>query len=144
MYNYAAVVAAHHEARQIAQPIVDQALETIKKTSPHFVPAGYKCVWIADGQPTNRHFTSTLSCRHVGIGEDEYTLARQRCNDGVEFCFKNRLDKAQRNDVLIVITGIVPVNESAISRDEDTLKFVHENDIGLVLETHCFFQSELK
>ena len=138
-------VAAHDEARQIAQPLFDQALEAIMKTSPHFVPAAYKCVWIADGQPTTRSLTFDPYYRRAGISEDECVLAQQYRDEQVKSYLENHLDKAQRDDVMIVITGYVPMNESAASFDENILKFArkYEDKFG-VLTAHCFFQSELK
>lgn len=141
----AASVAAYREARQIAQPLFDQALEAIKKTSPHFVPADYKCVWIADGQPTGRCLTWDSSSRCAGISEDDYTLAQQYCDEQVKFCLENHLDKGQRDDVLIVITGYAPVDENTTSFDEKILESVRKNAAKTaILGAYCYFQSALK
>ena len=139
------VAAAHDEARQIAQPLFNQAVEAIKKTSPHFVPAAYKCVWIADGQPTTRSLTFDPYYRRAGISEDDCALAWQYRDEQVKFCLENHLGEAQRDDVLIVITGYAPVDENTTSFDENILKFArkYEDKLG-VLAAHCYFQSELK
>ena len=145
MSNYAAVAAAHREAGQVAQSLFDKALEAIEKTAPHFVPVTYGCVWIADGYPTGRRLSWNDSFRHAGISEGECALARQYCDDHVKFCLKNHLSEAQRDDVMIIITGFVPMNESvAPNWDENTPEAVRKHDARLIMDAHCYFQSELK
>ena len=46
---------------------------------------------------------------------------------------------------MIVITGYVPMNESvAPDWDENTPESVRKHDTRLILDDHCYFQSELK
>lgn len=145
MSNYAAVAAAHREAAQIAQSLFDQALEAIEKTAPHFVPVTYGCVWIADGHPTGRRLSWESSPRRAGISEGKCALARQYRDDHVKFCLENYLSEAQQDDVMIVITGYVPMNESvAPDWDENTPESVRKHDTRLILDAYCYFQSELK
>ena len=145
MSNYAVVAAAHREAAQVAHSLFAQALERIEKTSPHFVPATYACVWIVDGQPTSRRLTWNDFPRSVGVSEGKYALARQYRDDHVKFCLENYLGNSNRDDVMIVITGFVPMNESvAPNWDESTPESVRKHDARLILDAHCFFQSELK
>ena len=150
------VAAAHDEAGEIAQPLFNQALEAIKKTSPHFVPAAYKCVWIADGQPTTRSLTFDPYYRRAGISEDDCALAWQYRDEQVKFCLENRFDDIQRSDVLIVITGFDSMNESVTQTqmpilywDASTKQLVCPDEAkttGLAsgLVSHCYFQSALK
>lgn len=139
-------ITAHQENRQAALAVFTPALEVIKKTSPHFVPAGYKCVWIADGRPTNRWFAWNSSPRRAGISEEKTNLAQDYRDDHVKFCLKNHLGEAQRDDVMIVIAGYTPACESVTPDcDEDTSKSVHENDTRpVILNAHYFFLSALE
>lgn len=145
MSDHTTIAAAHREDGEIAWSLFDQALEVIEKTSPQFTPVGYECVWIADGQPTSRRFTWNASSRRAGISEDDYTLAWQYRDQQVEFCLENHLDQAQRDDVLIVITGYAPVDENTTSFDEKILESVRKNAAKTaILPAYCYFQSALK
>lgn len=129
----------------VAQPIFDQALEVIKKTSPHFVPATYACVQIVNGRPADRYTWVNAELSVVAELKKRVSLAEEYRDDHVEFCLKNHLGEAQRDDVMIVIVGIVPMNESvAPDWDKNTPESVRKNDIRLTLDAHCFFQSTLK
>ena len=145
MSEHTAVVSTHREDGEIAWSIFDQALEAIEKTSPHFTPVGYECVWIADDHPTSRRFTWNAASRRAGISEDDYTLAWQYRDEQVEDCLENHLDEAQRDDVLIVVTGYAPVDENTTSFDEKILESVRKNAAKTaILGAYCYFQSALK
>lgn len=131
--------------QQVAKTIFDSALEVIKKTSPHFVPATYECVWIANGRPTDRTYTWVNP--DINTNPDlkkRAALAEEYRDDHIKFCYENYLDEAGRENVMIVVIGIVPMNESvAPDWDESTQKFVRKNDTRLILDAHCFFQNSL-
>ena len=128
--------------QQVTKTIYCSALEDIKKISPHFIPVTYACVWIVDGRTTDRYIWINPEIHN---DSDLKKNASEYRDDHVKFCIENYLSKAQRDDVMIVIVGIVPMNESvAPDWDEDTSESVRKNDISLILDAHCYFHSALK
>ena len=131
--------------QQVAETIYNSALEDIKKISPHFITATYACVRIVDGHLADRYVWINPEISNNSDLKKHASLAQEYGDDHVKFCIENYLSKAQRDDVMIVIVGIVPMNESvAPDWDEDTPESVCKNDTRLILDAHCFFQSALK
>ena len=131
--------------QQVTKTIYGSALEDIKKISPHFIPVTYACVWIVDGRTTDRCIWINPEISNNSDLKKHASLAHEYRDDHVKFCIENYLSKAQRDDVMIVIVGIVPMNESvAPDWDEDTPESVRKNDTRLTLDAHCYFQSALK
>lgn len=131
--------------QQVAETIYNSALEDIKKISPHFITATYACVRIVDGHLADRYVWINPEISNNSDLKKYVSLAQEYGDDHVKFCMENDLSKAQRDDVMIVIVGIVPMNESvAPDWDEDTPESVCKNDTRLILDAHCFFQSALK
>lgn len=131
--------------QQVTETIYNSALEDIKKISPHFIPVTYACVWIVDGRTTDRCIWINPEIRNNSDLKKHAPLAHEYRDDHVKFCIENYLSKAQRDDVMIVIVGSVPMNESvAPDWDEDTPESVCKNDTRLILDAHCYFYSALK
>ena len=131
--------------QQVAETIYNSALEDIKKISPHFIPVTYACVRIVDSRPTDRYVWINPEIHNNSDLKKHASLAQEYGDDHVKFCIENYLSKDQCDDVMIVIVGIVPMNESvAPDCDEDTPESVRKNDTRLILDAHCYFQSALK
>ena len=129
----------------VAKPIFDQAVEAIKKTSPHFIPVTYACVCIVNGRPADRYNWVNPEFNNDTVLKKSTSHAQEYRDDHVKFCLENYLSEAQRDDVMIVIVGIVPMNESvAPDWDENTPESERKNDTRLILDAHCFFQSAIK
>ena len=131
--------------QQVTKTIYGSALEDIKKISPHFIPATYACVLIVDGRITDRRIWISPEINRNSDLKKRAALAHDYRDIHVKFCIENYLSKAQRDDVMIVIIGIVPMNESVDPDwDEDTPESVRKNDTRLILDAHCYFHSALK
>lgn len=126
----------------IAKPIFDQAIEVIQKTSPHFIPIVYECDLLVNGHLAEIcdwinpeiHSNSDLK-EHVSFAQG-YRYGR----------VKSCRNEAQRDDVMIVIVGIVPMNENvATDGVVDIIQIVCPDDSRpTTLAVYCFFLSEFK
>lgn len=131
--------------QQVAETIYNSALEDIKKISPRFITVTYACVRIVDDRPTDRYIWINPEI-HNDVDLKKHASLAQKYRDGlIKYFIEHYLSKAQRDDVMIVIVGIVPKNKSvAPDWDEDTPESVCKNDTRFNLNVHCYFQSELK
>ena len=137
----------------IAKPVFDQAIEVIQKTSPHFIPIVYECDLLVNG-----HLAEICDWVNPEILAQNIKTKEELSNDVdlkkcVSFAqgykygrIKSCLNEAQRDDVMIVIVGIVPINENvAPDGDVDIIQIVCPDDSRpTTLAAYCFFLSELK
>ena len=127
----------------VVKPLFDQALEAIKETAPHFVPVTNECVCIYHGRPVGHAIWVNPEVNNDADLKERVSRAQEYRDDHVKFCLSH-IDEivVDDKDVLIVIIGIVPMNESvAPDWDENTPESVRKNDTRLILDAHCFVRS---
>lgn len=131
--------------QEVAEAVYDLALKVLEKTSPYFVPITYECTWIVNGRPVDRYTWVDPELSDDADLMKNASFAQGYRTGRFKFYLENHLDKAQRDDVMIVIVSIAPMNKSAPYWDANTLEFVYEDDdTRPVMVAHVFFQSALK
>ena len=132
--------------QQVAEAVYDSALKVLEKTAPHFNPITYECISIVNCRPVDRY-----TWVDPELSDDADLMKSASFAQGYRTGrFKFYLDHLDAydldaDDVMIVIVGIAPMNESVPYWDANTLKFVYEDDdTRPVMAAHVFFQSALK
>ena len=140
--------------QEVVEKVYDSALKVIKEIVPHFNPITYECISIVNGCPDSAVDWVNPEVNNDADLKKHLSLAQEYCDDHVKFCLENRLVDIQRSDVLIVITGCDPMNESVVQTqvpvlywDASTMQIVDScpdeaRSTGLI--SHCYFLSELK
>ena len=131
--------------QQVAEAVYDSALKVIKKTAPHFIPLTYECDSLVNGRLSDHYIWVNPKFNDDGLLRKSMSFAQGYRYGRVQFYLDHLDDDLVADDVMIVIIGIVPMNESvAPDWDENTPESVRKTDTRPVIVAHRFFQSELE